>query len=148
MISERWKTGCISIGILCALVSLAFGGRWETIIPGCIILAAVVILWKKEDTDLYLLAVGQLLVYGAAYGSYIAAVICEISIFAAVAGNTQIKLLIITLISLTILGTAAQMMYHTAWWVAGLVILCIILVISGYAREEAIARTMRSNSDE
>jgi hypothetical protein len=148
MMSDRWRAGCICIAILCAFLSLALGGRWETIIPGSIILAAVVIQGKKEDTDLYLLAVGQLLVYGAAYGSYIAAVICELSLFAAVAGNTQIKLLIVTLISLTILGTAAQMMYHTAWWIAGLVILCTILVISGYARKEALARTMRSNSDE
>ncbi len=148
MMSDRWRTGCICIAILVALLSLAFGGRGEVIITGSILLTAMEILWKREDTDLYILAVGQLLVYGAAYGSYIIAVICEVCLFAAVAGNTRIKLLIAAIISLTILGTAARMMYHTGWWIAGLVILCAILVISGYAREEALARTMRSNSDE
>lgn len=146
--SDQWKNGCIFIAIVSALLSLAFGGRWEIIIPGSIILAAMAIRWKREDTDLYILVIGQLLVYGAAYGSYSTAVICEASLFAAVAGNTRVKLVIATIISLTILGTAAQVMYHTGWWIAGLVILCTILVISGYVREEALARTMRSNSDE
>ncbi|WFN34715.1 hypothetical protein L1S32_00915 [Methanogenium sp. S4BF] len=148
MMSGRWRTGCIGIAILAAMATLAIGGRAEIIIPGSIILAGMVILWKTDDTDLYILAVGQLLVYGSAYGSYITAIICEGCLFAAIAGENKIKLLIATFISLTILGTASQMMYHTGWWTAGLMILCIILVISAFVREEAIARTMRNDSDE
>ncbi|KAF1078608.1 hypothetical protein [Methanogenium sp. MK-MG] len=148
MTSGRWRTGCICIAILGAIISLAFGGIMEIIIPGSVILAAITVLGKRENTALYILAAGQLLVYGAACGSYIAAVVCEVSLFAAVAGNTRMKLLIATTISLAILAAAAQQMHHTGWWTAGLVILCAILVISGYAREEAISRAMRSNSDE
>lgn len=148
MTSARWKLACIGIAILGAVVTLVFGGRGEIIIPGSVILAAVVFFWKTEDTDLYILSVGQLLVYGAAYGSYIAAIVCEGCLFAAIAGETKIKLLIAAFISLIILSTASQVMYHTGWWTAGLIILCIILVISGYVREEAIARKMRSDFDE
>ncbi|GAB7016562.1 hypothetical protein [Methanogenium cariaci] len=148
MMAIQWRTGCICIAILGAIISLAFGGTGEIIIPGCVVLVALITLGKKENINLYVLAAGQLLVYGAAQGSYIAAVVCEVSLFAAVAGNTRIKLLIATTITLAILATAAQQMYHTGWWLAGLAILCTVLVISGYAREEAISRAMRSNSDE
>lgn len=148
MTAARWKLAYTGIAILGAMITLAFGGRGEIIIPGSIIIAAMATRWNTDDTDLYLLAVGQLLVYGAAYGSYIAAIVCEGCLFAAIAGETKIKLLTAAFISLIILGTASQMMYHAGWWTAGLIILCIILVISGYVREEAIARRMRSDSDE
>ncbi len=146
--STRWRRGCIAVAILSAMATLAFGGRAEIIVPGSIILTAILFFWKTDDTDLYILAVGQLLVYGAAYGSYIAAVVCEGCLFAAIAGETRLKLIIVTIISLIILGTASQMMYHTGWWTLGLVTICVVLVISAFVRKEAIARAMKSDSDE
>ncbi|WAI00697.1 hypothetical protein [Methanogenium organophilum] len=148
MISGRWETGCISAAILIAIGSLAFGGIWQIVIPTSAVLAAIATVWKHEGSDLYILAVGQVLVYGASYGSFFAAVICEVSLFAAIAGNTHIKLLIGTFITFTILGIVAEVMYHTGWWIAGLVTLCTILFISGYTRKEALSRSLRGISDE
>ena len=146
--STRWRRGCIAVAILSAMATLAFGGRAEIIVPGSIILTAILFFWKTDDTDLYILAVGQLLVYGAAYGSYIAAVICEGCLFAAIAGETRLKLIIVTVMSLIILGTTSQMMYHTGWWTLGLILISVLLVISAFVRKEAIARAMKSDSDE
>ena len=148
MMSTRWRRGCIAVAILSAMATLAFGGRAEIIVPGSIILTAILFFWKTDDTDLYILAVGQLLVYGAAYGSYIAAVICEGCLFAAIAGETRLKLIIVTVMSLIILGTTSQMMYHTGWWTLGLILISVLLVISAFVRKEAIARAMKSDSDE
>lgn len=148
MTSNRWRTGCVCITILSAMISLLFGGILEVIIPGSLIVAVMILLWRRENFDLYFLAAGQLLVYGAAYGSYIAAIVCEATLLAAVAGNKRITLLIPVFISLTILGITARIMHHTGWWIAGLIILCTILIISGYAREEALIRAMRGNLDE
>ncbi|MDE4909018.1 hypothetical protein L0665_10400 [Methanogenium marinum] len=148
MISSRWRTGCICVAIIIAIGSLALGGLWEVITPGSAVLASIMIWWKNRDIDLYILAVGQLLVYGASYGSYFAAVICEVSLFAAIVGRTHTKLLIVAFITLTILGIVTQFVYHTGWWIAGLVILCTILIVSGYTRKEALSRSMRDNSDE
>jgi hypothetical protein len=146
--STRWRRGCIAVAILSAMATLAFGGRAEIIVPGSIILTAILFFWKTDDTDLYILAVGQLLAYGAAYGSYIAAVICEGCLFAAIAGETRLKLIIVTVMSLIILGTTSQMMYHTGWWTLGLILISVLLVISAFVRKEAIARAMKSDSDE
>ena len=146
--STRWRRGCIAVAILSAMATLAFGGRAEIIVPGSIILTAILFFWKTDDTDLYILAVGQLLVYGASYGSYIAAVICEGCLFAAIAGETRLKLIIVTVMSLIILGTTSQMMYHTGWWTLGLILISVLLVISAFVRKEAIARAMKSDSDE
>ncbi len=148
MISSRWRTGCIGLAIIIAIGSLVLGGLWEVIIPGSAVLAAMMTFWRDRDIDLFILTVGQLVVYGASYGSYFAAVICEVSLFAAIVGNTHTKLLIATFIALTILGTAAPQIYHTGWWIAGFVILCTILIVSGYTRKEALSRSMRDNSDE
>jgi hypothetical protein len=148
MISSRWRAGCIGVAILVAIGSLALGGIWEVIIPGSAVLAAMITFWKNRDIDLYILAVGQLLVYGASYGSFFAAAVCEASLLAAIAGRTHTKLLIAAFITITILGVSAQFVYHTGWWIAGLVILCTILIVSGYTREEALSRSMRDNSDE
>ena len=147
MISTRWRYGCIAVAILSAMATLAFGGRAEIIVPGSIILTAILFFWKTDDIDLYILAVGQLLVYGATYGSYAAAVICEGCIFATIAGERRLKLIMVPFMSLIILGTASQMMYHTGWWTLGLVTICIVLVISAFVRKETIARAMRSDSD-
>ena len=130
------------------MATLVVGGRAEIIIPGSIILAGILVLWNTDDTDLYILAVGQLLVYGAAYGSYIAAVICEGCLFAAIAGKTRLKLIMVIFLSLIILGTASQMMYHTGWWTLGLILISVLLVSSAFVRKEAIARAMKSDSDE
>jgi len=146
--STRWRRGCIAVAILSAMATLAFGGRAEIIVPGSIILTAILFFWKTDDTDLYILAVGQLLVYGAAYGSYIAAGICEGCLVAAIAGETRLKLIIVTVMSLIILGTTSQMMYHTGWWTLGLILISVLLVISAFVRKEAIARAMKSDSDE
>lgn len=66
MMAIQWRTGCICIAILGAIISLAFGGTGEIIIPGCVVLVALITLGKKENINLYVLAAGQLLVYGAA----------------------------------------------------------------------------------
>ena len=147
MIPDRWITGWICITILAAMASLIVGGRAEVILPGSVIVAALVFVSKIEDTDLYILAAGQLMVYGAAYGSYLMALICEGALFAVVLGNTRIKLLIITFISLILLGAAAQIAYHTGWWITGVAGICAVLVISGYTREEAISRRMKNETD-
>lgn len=143
MTNTQWRTGSVCITVLVALLSLAFGGLWEVILPGSAILAALAVFRNNEKSDLYILAAGQLAVYGAAYGSYLTAVICELSLFAAIAGKERIKLLVITFISLGFLGFAAQGMYHTGWWIAGLAVLCAAIVIAAYARKEAISRSMR-----
>lgn len=147
MISDRWRAGWTCIAILAAAGALFFGGRAEVIIPGGIIVAALVFVWDREDTDLYILAAGQLMVYGAAYGSYLSALISEAALFTAVMGNTPQRLLLITWISLILLGAVAHMMYHTGWWIAGIAGICAVLVISGYTREEAISRRMKNETN-
>lgn len=143
MIPSRWRAGWTCIAILAAAGALFCGGRPEVIIPGALIVAALVFAWDREDTDLYILAAGQLMVYGAAYGSYFSALICEGALFAVVLGNTRQRLLLVTGVSLILLGIAAHMMYHTGWWIAGVAGICAVLVISGYTREEAISRRMK-----
>ena len=108
----------------------------------------MMIVWRDRDIDLFILAVGQLVVYGASYGSYFAAVICEVSLFVAILGNAHTKLLIAAFITLSVLGVATQFIYHTGWWIVGLAILCTILIVSGYTRKEALSRSMRDNSNE
>ena len=147
MISDRWRAGWTCIAILAAAGALFFGGRPEVIIPGGIIVAALVFAWDREDTNLYILALGQLMVYGAAYGSYLSALICEGALFTVVLGNTRQRLLIVTGVSLLLLGAAAHMMYHTGWWIAGVAGVCAALVIAGYTREEAISRRMKNETD-
>lgn len=144
MIANRWRAGWTCIAICAAAGALFFGGRPEVIIPGALIVAALVFAWDREDTDLYVLALGQLMVYGAAYGSYISALISEAALFAVVLGNTRQRLLIVTGMSLILLGAAAHMMYHTGWWIAGVASICAALVIAGYTREEAISRRIKN----
>lgn len=148
MTPNRWEKGCFSVAILIAISSLAFGGIWEIVIPASVVLSAMMIFWKTEGIDLYILAVGQLLVYGVSYGSCLVAAVCEVSLFTAIVGKTHKKLLVATFITLTILGIVSQVIHHTGWWIAGLVIVCTILVISGYTRKEALSRSLRGVSDE
>lgn len=143
-----WKTVSVGVSILIAMVSLVFGGLWELVIPGSVMLAAILMVGKQEGSDLYIIAVGQLLVYGASYGSFFIAVICEFCLFAAIIGKTQKKMLVILFIMLTIIGIIAQMIYHTGWWIAGLIVLCSLLVISGHIRKEALSRSLRGQKDE
>ncbi|MFA5398045.1 MAG: hypothetical protein WC346_18680 [Methanogenium sp.] len=148
MNADTWKTITVSVAILIAIFSIPFGGLWQIIIPGSVVLAVMHLFWKHGGIDLYIFAIGQMLVYGASYGSYLTAIICEASLFAAIAGKMQSKLLILTFIMLAILGTITQMIYHTGWWIAGLVVLCGIFVISGYVRKEALSRSLRGEIDE